>query len=282
MGDTPVAAKPATPGASCMFAVGTRAPGVTDDFLDQAKTWVGAIVKAVGTGTASRDLGTAAASAAAIKALSDAAAKDGSLTVAQLDANLGGLRGHTLAMVTHGLDVDPAWTSQEQDDSQGLLLYNKTVGRNSSADIILMNAHLARMKVDGDKVVADVAGFDLTDPDTAAFANAVTAMVAVVDAIRQAVFAQVYLAACGGGHRLDKFSKRLAGLTGKTLYWNDQKIFVPTKPTAPFAEVGVEQPGGGFTVRKGFGYFGARTGAASVDLKSGTDTFLPGSTHREP
>lgn len=276
------AAKPATTGASCMFAVGTRAAGVADDFLDQARTWTAAIVKAVGAGTASRDLGTAAASAATIKALSDTATQHGKLTTAQLDGNLGGLRGHTLVLVTHGLDVDPSWTATERDDSQGLLLHNKTVGRNSSADIILMNAHLSRMKVDGGKVVASVDGLDLTDPDTAAFVTTVTAMAALVDAIRQSVFAQVYLAACGGGHRLDKFGKRLVTLTGKTLYWNDQKIFLPTKPTTPFAEVGVEQASGGFTLSKGYGYFGAHTGAPSIDLRSGTATFLPGSTHREP
>jgi len=266
------------PGASVTFLSGTRGPGVKDDFLDMAAKWVAAIKKNVGAGAIVGKLGEAATVATTIDTTGNQAAKE-NLDTATLDAKLGGLRGHTLVFVTHGLDVDPKAPKDEQLNTQGLLFHNMTVGRSSS-DVVMMKMHLDRMKVDNDHVIADVAGLDLTDKETKSFVDDVKAFARVVDALRQAVFQHVYLAACGTKGRLTEFAKLLQTLANVTVFFNTEAIFLSDKdPT--FAEVGIKGSGSSFTLSKGLPFF-APTTAATVPLRSGTDTFLPGSMERAP
>jgi hypothetical protein len=274
------AARPSVPGASAVFLVGTRAKGVTDDFLDQARTWVTAIQAGVGTGVIVADLGTPGAVATRIAALSARVASEGKLNTATLDAKLGGLRGHTLIFTTHGLDVDRKLTPEEQKDTEGLLFHNKTIGRSNS-DVVMMKFHLDRMSVQNG-VVKPTPGAVDDLPDNQKIIADIAAFSAVVNAIRQSVFKQVYLAACGGDRRLVHFARLLHKLTGKTIFYSNAAIFMPTKPTKPFAEVGNRPKGGTFTAVKGFAYYGTRKSGTEIGLTSKTDTFLPGSTEREP
>lgn len=273
------AVRPRVPGASVAFLVGQRAQGVKDDFLDQAQLWVDTIKSSAGAGVFVDKLGAPGVVATVIGQLGAQAAK-ATLSTATLDRNLGGLRGHTLVFTTHGLDVDPTLSRQDQLDTQGLLFRNNTLGRSQN-DLVMTRFMLDHMKLDGrGRVVYDgslpAQGNEKLIQDIVEFAQ-------VVDAVKQAVFDQVYFAACGGGRRLVEFAARFQDLTATSVYFNSEAIFMPTKGTPPFAEVGVENAQTQqFTRSKGFAFYQATTGAPPVDLVSTATGFLPGSTSRTP
>jgi len=270
--------RPRVPGASVAFLVGQRANGVKDDFLDQAQVWVNRIQSSTGAGVFVDKLDSPRAVATVISRLSTQAAK-ATLSNATLDKSFGGLRGHTLVFTTHGLDVDPTLSKQDQIDTQGLLFRNNTTGR-SQTDIVMMKFHLDRMKLDGGHVVYDGS---LPTQGNEALIRDITDFAQVVDAVKQAVFDQVYFAACGGDRRLIEFADQFQTLTATSVYSNSAAIFMPTKGTPPFAEVGVEdKQTKQFTRSKGFKFYQAVSGTPSVDLVSATDGFLPGSTSRTP
>jgi hypothetical protein len=273
------AVRPRVPGASVAFLVGQRAAGVKDDFLDQAKVWVDKIASSAGAGVFVEKLGSPKAVATVITQLSARAAK-ATLSNATLDRNLGGLRGHTLVFTTHGLDVDPTLSKQDQLDTQGLLFRNDTVGRSQS-DVVMMKFHLDRMKLDGGGQVV----FDGSVPTQGneKLVRDIIDFAAVLDAVKQAVFDQVYFAACGGDRRLDQFAIKFQELTATAVYHNGATIFLPTKGTPPFAEVGIEDPQTKQVTRsQGFTFYQAHSGTPTLDLVSTTDGFLPGSTARTP
>src|SRR3970282_1926649 len=138
----PVGARRSPPNSSVAFLVGTAA--WADGFLQQGRRWVKAIQKAAGgaPGAQIGDLGNdPGAVRATLQRFRQAAAK-AKLSDAVLDANVGGLRGHTLVLVTHGLEVhDPSLTRKEQEDSQGLLFYNHAKG-DHPRDLVLFKMHL--------------------------------------------------------------------------------------------------------------------------------------------
>jgi hypothetical protein len=272
------AVRPRVPGASVTFLVGQRAQGVTDDFLDQAQVWVNQIQSSAGAGVLVDKLDAPKAAATVIDGLSAQAAR-AKLSNATLDKNLGGLRGHTLVFTTHGLDVDPTLSAQDQLDTQGLLFRNNTIGRSQN-DVVMMKFHLDRMKLDG-------GGHVIYDGSLPAQGNEkliadITDFARVVDAVKQAVFDQVYLAACGGNRRLVEFAGSFQKLTATSVYFNSATIFLPAKGTPPFAEVGVENQQKQLTRSKGFKFYQAASGAPSLELVSATDGFLPGSMQRVP
>ncbi|HEV8323856.1 MAG TPA: hypothetical protein VG389_19725 [Myxococcota bacterium] len=272
------ASSPPVKGASVTFLAGTRSSGVQDPFLDMAAKWVAAMQANVGAGAFAGTLGTASAAASAINNFSSQAA-GGTLDIPTLDAKLGGLRSHTLVFVTHGLDVDKTLPAKDQLDTQGLLFHNDSTGKRTDTDIVLQKVHLDNMKVDKDHVVENLpGGLDLKDPGTRDFVNKVTDFVPVMDAVRQSIYQHVYLAACGTKGRLTEFAKVFESLANVTVFFNTEAIFLSDKdPT--FAEVGLKGPP--FKLSKGLPFFAAPT-ATKVDLRSGTDTFLPGSMERAP
>lgn len=272
------AAKPPLPAASAVFLVGSRGQMAKDDFLDQAATWVAAIVKQVGKGTVKAALGPPVAVASTIQQLSQQMVKDGHLADGVMDARLGSLRGHNLIFVTHGLTSDPDASIADKKATQGLLFHNDSTGRTAT-DIVLMRLHLDQMVIDaGDSVVAKP-GLASGDPMT----RQIIDFALVVDAIRKSVFGAIYLAACGGDARLEAFAVRLHALTNRTIFYNAENINLPNKPTPPYAEVGSVWPSDGrFHVLKGYPPYAPRVPANMIDLKSTTDTFLPGSDDRVP
>src|SRR5262245_61383720 len=98
--------QPAT--ASVAFLVGSSAWG--DPFLVQGKKWVEAIQKAAGGAPGVQVSQTQSALGSASPLIDAMSATSATATLSQstLDSNLGGLRGHSLVIVTHGLDVDDA------------------------------------------------------------------------------------------------------------------------------------------------------------------------------
>jgi hypothetical protein len=228
----------------------------------------------------SRDVGLAAA-------LIDRFSADGSkanIPDSTLDATLGGLRGHSLIFVTHGLEShDPNLSQEEKNKTQGLLFFNQARG-DDPRDRVLMKVHLDFMEVK-DGGVAPTAALStlLDDGDGRKFKQDVRDFAPVVSALRKSAFARIYLAACGGGRRLSLFAARLRELVNKEVYWNDDTISMPTPPTAPFAEVGTIVNGQVPNVRKGARYFkDAKDPANLVDLRTKTDTFFQGSMSRLP
>jgi hypothetical protein len=271
--------RPRVAGASVAFLVGRRLFGVKDDFLDQAQVWMKQIQSAAGAGVFVEDLDDPRVVANTIADLSAKAAK-AKISDATLAKNLGGLQGHTLVFTTHGLLPLVSSTKQQKLDSQGLLFINKTQGQSDN-DVVLQKFHLDHMLVNSkghvvfdDKSITDNKANEKIIGDVIDFAL-------VVDAIRQAVFDQVYLAACGDDSRLLEFAQRLQTLTASTIFFNDEKILLPEKPNVPFAEVG-HKAGKQVVRAMGFKYYESQAGKASQPLFSATDGFLPGSMRRLP
>ena len=287
----PTAAGPSSTTSSVAFLCGTAA--WNDGFLAQAKKWAQAVRTAAG-GSPQSNLGDMTKDVSAVATLIDrfsAAGASGSISTSVLDQALGGLRGHTLIFVTHGLEPHGAnIPPDEKEKTQGLLFFNQAKG-DDPRDRVLTKFALDFMKVQPgqggkpDEVVANEAelGKFLDDAEGKKFKKDVRDFAPVVSALRRSVFARVYLAACGGNRRLEKFAARLRDLTQKEVYWNDDTISMPTPPTAPFAEVGQIVNGTVPNVRKGTRYFKPKNDPANlVDLRTKTDTFFQGSMSRLP
>jgi hypothetical protein len=286
----PVTVRPGISGSSATFLCGTA--GWADGFLSQARKWAQAIQKSAG-GPPGVNLGDMSKDVSTVANLVDRFSADGgkqNLAVTTLDTSLGGLRGHTLIFVTHGLEShDPKLSPEEKDRTQGLLFFNQAPG-DDPRDRVLIKFHLDFMAVNPAKdgkpeEVVPVPDLDtrvLDDGDGKQFKKNVRDFAPVVSALRRSVFARVYLAACGGGRRLEKFSARLRELTRKEIYWNDDTISMPTPPVPPFAEVGQIVNGTVPNLRQGTRYFKPRDAANLVDLRTKTDTFFEGSMSRIP
>ena len=284
------AARPTSPAASVAFLVGTA--GWPDGFLSQGKKWAKAIQTAAGgaPGVQVGDLGKdPVAVADAIRRFAQTGAT-AAVPVAKLDANLGGLRGHTVVFVTHGLEPhDPSLTAQQKKDTQGLLFYNAGKGDNPN-DKVFFRQHLDFMKLEpvpggapGEQRVVTKPELDTLDDsgDGKQFKKDAHAYVQVVDALRRSIFRQIYLAACGPNRRLDDFAAKLFELTGLVVWWNEDTISFPTPPDAPFAEVGPIVGGKTSPLRKGTRFFKAEKPENLVDLRSKTDGFLEGAMKRQ-
>jgi hypothetical protein len=291
MADPPVTARPAPSGSSAAFLCGTA--GWSDGFLAQAKKWAQAIQTAAG-GAPKVNLGDMGKDVAAVAGLIDRFSATGAtqdIVVATLDKTLGGLRGHTLIFVTHGLEShDPKLSQEQKDQTQGLLFFNQAPG-DDPRDRVLIKLHLDHMTVnpgtDGKPAeVVPVPDLDtrvLDDGDGKQFKKNVRDFAPVVSALRRSVFGRMYFAACGGGRRLEKFAARFRDLTQKEVYWNDDTISMPTPPVPPFAEVGQIVNGTVPNLRKGTRYFkDPKDPANLVDLRTKTDTFFEGSMSRLP
>jgi hypothetical protein len=224
------AARPPTSGASLMFLVGGENP--LAPALPDARAWMNAVINALGGGAALDELGTVDIAADAVERASQRAAL-GALSDAALDQHAGGLRGHTLVLAATGLET------QVPDDA-GLRL------RGGALTV----AELKNMRLDGDTVVG---------PDAEP--------VALVDAIRQSIFAQVYLACFGLGRPLDELAALLAALTDKTVYFNA-------------APINFAKNGGAVVNAPGRAFYAAFDAPANVTLKSPPDGFLAGAEGR--
>jgi len=277
-------ARPASTSSSVTFLCGTAA--WSDGFLAQAKKWAQAVQKAAG-GAPQANLGDMGKDVSLVAGLIDRFSADGSKgTIADstLDATLGGLRGHSLIFVTHGLEShDPNLSQEEKNKTQGLLFFNQAKG-DDPRDRVLMKMHLDFMEVKNGGVAPTAALSTLLDDgDGKKFKQDVRDFAPVVGALRRSAFARVYLAACGGGRRLSLFASRLRELIGKEMYWNDDTISVPTPPTPPFAEVGQIVNNQVPNLRKGTRYFkDPKDPANLVDLRTKTDTFFQGAMNRLP
>jgi len=290
MGD-PVGARPSPPNSSVAFLCGTAA--WADGFLSQGKKWAQAIAKAVGGAPAAQigDLGNDPAAVRATLQRFGTAAAAATITDALLDQHLGGLRGHSLVLVTHGLEShDPSLTKKEQEDTQGVLFYNHAKG-DHPRDLVLFKMHLDFMetkptgsgKAEDANVVPKADLDSISDADDGKkFKAQVRAFAPVLDAMRRSIYARVYLAACGGGRRLELFAARLKALTNLSVYWNDDTISFPKPPDAPFAEVGPIVGDKTSPLRDGVKFFLPDVAANKVPLRSKTDGFLEGSMSRKP
>ncbi|HEV8320740.1 MAG TPA: hypothetical protein VG389_03945 [Myxococcota bacterium] len=295
MGSPPVAARPSPPTRSVAFLIGTA--GFPDGFLVQGRKWVNKIAKAAGgaPGVVVGDLSNdPLAVAAAIQRFSRDT-KAATIPTSTMDANLGGLRGHTLVLLTHGLEPhDSGLTLEERRETEGLMFFNKVRG-DSPKDLVMFNKHLDFMTtqlvanpVNGeDKEVVTKPKLDgLVDADGGAkFKKDAHGFAQVLNAMRRSIFVRVYLAACGGGRRLATFAEKLKGLTNLSVYWNDDTISFPDlkHPRDPLiAEVGPIVNGVTNPVREGVRFFKADTPANHVLLRSTTDGFLEGSMSRLP
>src|SRR5262249_54393069 len=116
MADPPVSSRPAATGSSVCFLCGTAA--WNDGFLAQAKKWAQAIQAAAGGGPQA-NLGDMTKDVTGVATLIDrfsAAGAAGTIPTSTLDQSLGGLRGHTLIFVTHGLEPHGANVPQDEKD----------------------------------------------------------------------------------------------------------------------------------------------------------------------
>lgn len=279
-----IGARPGSTSSSVAFLCGTAA--WNDGFLAQAKKWAQAVQKAAG-GAPQANLGDMGSNVTLAAGLIDRFSADGSkatLPDSILNTTLGGLRGHTLIFVTHGLEThDPKLSQEEKNNTQGLLFFNQAPG-DDPRDRVLIKRHLDFMEVKNDAVVETAAlATILDDGDGKKFKKDVRDFVPVVNALRRSVFARVYLAACGGGRRLEKFAAGLRALVNKEVYWNDETISMPDPPVAPFAEVGKLVNRQVPKVEKGARYFkDPKDPANLVELRTKTDTFFEGSMSRLP
>jgi hypothetical protein len=282
-------ARPAPSGASVAFICGTSA--WADGFLSQGKKWAKAIQSAAGgaTGVQVGDMGKDAGPVATTLQTFSRASAQANVPTATLDQTLGGLRGHTLVFVTHGLEThDPNLSQKQKEDTQGLLVFNAVPGE-SPKDRVLFKMHLDFMQVDPAATVPEDASVIptpalasiLDDDDGKKFKKDVRDFAPIVSAIRLSVYSQIYFAACGGGRRLELFAKRLKELTQKSIFWNDDTISFPTPPDAPFAEVGAIVNGQVPQVRDGTPFFKS-DGTNLVKLQTGTKDFFKGSMRRLP
>jgi hypothetical protein len=271
------AARPRAANAGVAFLVCHRT--VPDAFMDQAERWVRNIQGAVGSGVIVDVMGSGTITAAAIRA-ADQQIANARLGDQQLDEHLGGLRGRTLVLVTHGLRPDPTVPPDLRLASQGLMLEkNSTTDRD--LDVVLDKQSLDFMTYDAaqDEVVLDTSKIQ-DIPENRAIIDKVRGFAPVIDALRHSSFEQIYLAACGDNDRLVEFSRALFELVDhKTIYFNDEAIFVTLNVPNPIAEVGVEDPVTHRLTRAQGKRFYSQT---RVSLASQPDGFLPGSTRRVP
>jgi|GEM_PF-6319556 len=272
---------PNDPTASVAFLVGGAAWG--DGFLAQGEKWCKAIQKAAGgaPGVQVARLPPQASGMPAIVQQVSRGSLQAQLSTPVLDAQLGGLRGHSLVFVTHGL-VAP---DDGGDKAQGLLLYNRVKGE-SPLDVTLWTTHLDFMQTqarasglpeDADVVPSAALSSIVPDRDGKRLQAEVRAFAPLVNAIRQSPYQRVYLAACGGGRRLETFARQLGVLTLKSVYYNTSTISFPTPPKAPSAAVG-PIVGNDVDVVTGTRYFRDPSDPANqVRLESTETGFLPGS-----
>lgn len=262
--------------ASVAFLVGGAGWG--DGYLLQGTKWCQAIQKAAGgaPGVQVDKLPPKATGMAGVVDKLSKTSLNGQLSNGTLDAQLGGLRGHSLVLVTHGL------VAESTASAQGVLLYN-TVKGESPLDVTLWTSHLDLMTTqetgsglpEDANVVANVGGL-ASDADSQRTAREVRELAPFVNAIRQSIYQRVYLAACGGEHRLETFARKLAMLTMKCVYYNLATISFPKPPTAPSAAVG-EVHGDDVSVVSGTKFFRDPDNAANrVRLETTTDTFFGG------
>lgn len=267
--------------ASVAFVVGGA--GWADGFLAQGEKWCKAIQQACGgaPGVQVTRLPPQATGMPAIIEQVSRGSLTAQLSTATLDSHAGGLRGHSLVFVTHGLVAD----EDGADTAQGLLLYNRVQGE-SPLDITLWTTHLDFMETrprasglpeDADVVPSAALASIEPDADGKRLQREVRAFAPLVNAIRQSPYQRVYLAACGGGRRLEKFAKHLAVLTLKSIYYNTSTISFPKPPRAPTAAVG-PIVGDDVQVVTGTKYFRDPNDPANrVKLESTETGFLPGS-----
>jgi hypothetical protein len=284
------AARAAPSGASVVFVCGTAA--WADGFLAQGKKWAKAIQTQAGgaPGVLVGDMGKDASVVAKVISEFSRQSAQANVPVATLDQTLGGLRGHSLVFVTHGLEThDPNVSEKDKENTQGLLVFNAVPGE-SPKDRAIFKMHLDFMKVedaasgvpeDASIVPKPELANIVDDDDGKKFKKDVTDFAPILTALRRSVYAHVYLAACGGGRRLEKFSAKLKELTLKSVFWNDDTISFPTPPDAPFAEVGPIKGDKVDPVREGTPFF-KPDGTSPVKLSTGTNDFFKGSMRRIP
>ncbi|HEV8321520.1 MAG TPA: hypothetical protein VG389_07895 [Myxococcota bacterium] len=288
------AAGPAPTTSSVGILVGTA--GWSDGFLIEGRKWVTAIQKAAG-GAPNVMVGDLTKDPTAAAATIQRFSRDSTATTvptATLDANLGGLRGHCLVFLTHGLEPhDPTLTKKEKEDTQGLLFFNAGKGDNPN-DVVLFNMHLDFMTAklvatptsgeDKEVVVKPELDGLSDDGDGKKFKKDTRAFAQFLNAMRRSIFSRVYLAACGPARRLEKFAEKLKLLTNLSVYWNDDTISFPVPGTGQplVAEVGPIVNGVTSPVRQGLRYFKPDDPANMVLLRSKTDGFLEGSMRRQP
>lgn len=280
-----LAVGPSDSTASVAFLVGGSGWG--DGFLAQGLTWCKAIQRAAG-GAPGVQVAQLPAQTSAMPAIVDKlgrASLTAQLSNDVLDQRLGGLRGHSLVIVTHGLEADGVGPAAS---SQGILLYNRVKGE-SPLDVMLWTDHLELMTTrarpsglpeDADVVPsAAVAQIEQT-ADGKRMQQQVRELAQLVNALRQSPYQRIYLAACGGEHRLERLARKLSVLTLKSLYFNLATISFPKPPTPPAAAVGALH-GDDVIVEKGTRFFrSADDPANQVLLQTGTSDFLAGSQGR--
>jgi hypothetical protein len=288
-----IAVQPTWDTSSVAFLVGTTARGHKDEYIDQAGRWVDNIKAGAGhDGVMVTRLGRAAAVAGDILRMS----KDGfdeKIPKSIRDDHLGGLNGHSLVFVTHGVDRG------ETRADRGLLF------ARGSPEINLLQFHLDHMKLKEKMAKGKGTGFykvvpidtldeleiaeeGLSDREreaaTKRFRQSVRDLVKVVDAIRQSVFSRVILAACGGSEehpRLSAFAQRLSVLAGVHVYFNNETITLDEPPEPrPTAVVGKLVKKKVVRVAKGYLYFASEDEYNEVELRSDDDSFLRGSQER--
>lgn len=263
-----------------MFFCGTTSPGTTDKFITKARVWIQAVVKAA---VQQRDAGGActvplitnddftadvnAATTQLSKRSTEASQvvippKPGTPTgtpdpdlikkaVAVLDGHLGGLRGHSLVFVTHGLEPD-----HNDLTANGILFRND----NKNGDTLFCVLHLTMMKVENDVVVAKSTATTDNLPEFIGFVNA----------LRKSVFQRVYLCACGPQARLKEFAANLSLLADVDVFYNNHRVWVSDQKQ-PYATVDDDTPANGEFVT-GRRYFSMQ----SVNLITKTDTYFEG------
>jgi hypothetical protein len=275
---------PDDPTQSVAFLVGGA--GWADGYLMAGTKWCQAIQQAAG-GAPGVQVEKLPPQATGMPAVVDKLSR-GSLTAqlsnATLDASFGGLRGHSLVILSHGLVADGG------GDAQGVLLFNRVKGE-SPLDVTLWTTHLELMVTrerasglpeDADVVPSPGLNNVVQDADGKKLVREVRDLAAFVNAIRQSIYQRVYLAACGGEHRLERFAKQLSVLTLKSVYYNLATISFPKPPKPPSAAVGPLH-GDDVDVVSGTKFFRDPSDAAnSVRLESTETGFLPGAQGLAP
>ena len=277
-----LAVGPSDTSASVAFLVGGAGWG--DGYLAQGLSWVKAIQSAAGgaPGVQVARLPPQTTAMPAVVEQLGRASLTAQLSSAVLDQRFGGLRGHSLVVVTHGLEVDG---DSPGKGSQGVMLYNRVQGE-SPLDVMLWTDHLDLMTTrarpsglpeDADVVPSPaVAQIEPTE-DGKRMQQQVRELAQLVNALRQSPYSRIYLAACGGERRLEHFAHKLAALTLKSIYFNLATISFPEPPTPPSAAVGPLH-GDNVEVVMGTRFFRDPENPANrIALQSGVDDFLPGS-----
>lgn len=256
------AVAPPTSGLSACFCVATPE---NDEQLRRARAWATAIVDNVGNPSLAQ-LRTVVSTRALMRQLhllQKTVAANAPL--AAPPAPLGGLREHTIVLMTRGL---PAASGSVQ----GVLLTG-TDGVAGSVKIDETSLGLLSRTKPLDPVFFPNPIVVTGQPGSPAAAAEAADTASLLNFLVRSVYRSLYLCTIGGGDQVDRLATRIHNLCGITVFFNKAPLVLDGKPSGALQSTPQVGPPGGKPVQ-GTVYYGTQTvPLVAADSRS----FLPGS-----